>query len=96
MLRPTFAAAVVLSACHFRVTGERRGATGRAPRSTRGVVPDRVHGFGSAAKRLARYGGDEFAMVLPDTTLSRAPQVIDRFRGATPDVSFSAGIAQAS
>lgn len=40
---------------------------------------------------LARYGGDEFAMVFPDTTLSRAAEVIERLRLAAPDASFSAG-----
>jgi diguanylate cyclase (GGDEF)-like protein len=44
---------------------------------------------------IARYGGDEFGLLLPDSDLDAAREVIDRMRGATSDsISFSAGIAQ--
>jgi diguanylate cyclase (GGDEF)-like protein len=42
---------------------------------------------------LARYGGDEFALVLPNATTADAADVIERFRIALADLSFSAGIA---
>jgi diguanylate cyclase (GGDEF)-like protein len=47
----------------------------------------------------ARYGGDEFALVLPETTLSAAQQVVDRVRNCleddeeSPPLSISIGIA---
>jgi diguanylate cyclase (GGDEF)-like protein len=44
---------------------------------------------------IARYGGDEFGLLLPETELHAAREVIDRMRRATSDaISFSAGIAQ--
>jgi diguanylate cyclase (GGDEF)-like protein len=44
---------------------------------------------------IARYGGDEFGLLLPDTDVHAAREVIERMRCATSDaVSFSAGIAQ--
>jgi diguanylate cyclase len=43
---------------------------------------------------LARYGGDEFAVVLPDCTQERAVAMADRLRKAVPaDASCSAGVA---
>ena len=42
---------------------------------------------------LARYGGDEFAVVLPNSTTEDANRVVGRLRAATPDLSFSVGIA---
>ena len=33
---------------------------------------------------LARYGGDEFAVLLPSCTLTEAQEVLDRMRMATP------------
>ena len=43
---------------------------------------------------LARYGGDEFSVILPDCPLDEARVVIDRLRAATPEpVTCSAGIA---
>jgi diguanylate cyclase (GGDEF)-like protein len=47
----------------------------------------------------ARYGGDEFALVLPETNLSSAQQVVDRVRNCleddeeVPQLSISIGIA---
>jgi diguanylate cyclase (GGDEF)-like protein len=43
---------------------------------------------------LARYGGDEFALVCPRTTVDEAHQLVDRLRSVTPaPVKFSAGLA---
>jgi diguanylate cyclase (GGDEF)-like protein len=47
----------------------------------------------------ARYGGDEFALVLPETNLAAAQQVVDRIRNCleedeeVPRLSMSIGIA---
>jgi diguanylate cyclase (GGDEF)-like protein len=47
----------------------------------------------------ARYGGDEFALVLPETNLAAAQQVVDRVRdcleedGEVPRISISIGVA---
>jgi diguanylate cyclase (GGDEF)-like protein len=43
---------------------------------------------------LARYGGDEFSVILPDCPLEEALVVIERLRGSTPEpVTCSAGVA---
>jgi diguanylate cyclase (GGDEF)-like protein len=47
----------------------------------------------------ARYGGDEFALVLPETNLAAAQQVVDRIRncleqdGEVPRITISIGVA---
>ena len=47
-----------------------------------------------ATDLLARYGGDEFAVILPDCPPEEALEVIERLRASTPDpVTCSAGIA---
>jgi diguanylate cyclase (GGDEF)-like protein len=44
---------------------------------------------------LARWGGEEFALALPETDLAGAVQVIDRLRAHTPmDQTFSAGVTE--
>jgi diguanylate cyclase (GGDEF)-like protein len=43
---------------------------------------------------LARYGGDEFAMLLPGCPLEEAVTVVERLRSATPNASCSVGIAE--
>jgi len=43
---------------------------------------------------LTRFGGDEFAVLLPDAEPSRAAEALERLRAATPEeVHFSAGLA---
>ena len=47
-----------------------------------------------ATDLLARYGGDEFAVLLPDCPLEEALEVIGRLRESTPEpITCSAGIA---
>ena len=44
---------------------------------------------------IARYGGDEFGLLLPGSDLDAAREVIDRMRSSTTgSISFSTGIAQ--
>jgi diguanylate cyclase (GGDEF)-like protein len=44
---------------------------------------------------IARFGGEEFAVVLPDCNLHNAISVLDKLRGSTPaDQTVSIGIAQ--
>jgi diguanylate cyclase (GGDEF)-like protein len=45
-----------------------------------------------AGDSLARVGGDEFVLVLSDTDLNGAMEVVDRLRDAAPQVKFSAGV----
>jgi len=42
---------------------------------------------------LARPGGDEFGLVLPNCAQSEALQILDRLRKKTPEMTFSAGLA---
>jgi diguanylate cyclase (GGDEF)-like protein len=46
---------------------------------------------------LARWGGEEFALALPNTDLEAGAMVLDRLRGSTPQAqTFSAGLADAA
>jgi diguanylate cyclase (GGDEF)-like protein len=42
---------------------------------------------------LARYGGDEFALLLPDCTTERAIEILDRLQLVCPRLHFSTGLA---
>ena len=46
-----------------------------------------------AGDSLARVGGDEFTVLLPDADLDTARGVVQRLREATPRIAFSAGVA---
>jgi diguanylate cyclase (GGDEF)-like protein len=47
-----------------------------------------------AVDMLARYGGDEFALILPGASIEHAQEVLGRFRAHLPGgMSFSAGVA---
>ena len=46
-----------------------------------------------AGDSLARVGGDEFTLLLPDADLDTARGVVQRLREATPRIAFSAGVA---
>ncbi len=43
---------------------------------------------------LARWGGDEFGLLLPGCELDEARTLVDRLRAACPEAPFSAGLAQ--
>jgi diguanylate cyclase (GGDEF)-like protein len=43
---------------------------------------------------IARYGGDEFALLLPACPLDEAVVVVDRIRSGTPGTSCSVGVAE--
>ncbi len=43
---------------------------------------------------LARYGGDEFVLLMPDTTAAQARELLDRLAGANTDSRWTAGVAQ--
>ncbi len=43
---------------------------------------------------LARWGGDEFSVLLPSCSSAQALDVIDRLRAACPELGFSAGVAE--
>jgi diguanylate cyclase (GGDEF)-like protein len=42
---------------------------------------------------LARYGGDEFALIFPDCEPEQAAQILARLRAAAPEHPFSVGLA---
>lgn len=44
---------------------------------------------------LARYGGDEFALILPDCTPEKATEIIDRLSASTEGSTCSVGVAWA-
>jgi len=44
---------------------------------------------------LARYGGDEFALILPDCTPQKATEIIDRLSSSTEGSTCSVGVAWA-
>jgi diguanylate cyclase (GGDEF)-like protein len=47
-----------------------------------------------ASDLLTRYGGDEFALLLPDCTIDRAMEIVERLEAACRDVTFSTGVAR--
>ena len=47
-----------------------------------------------ASDLLTRYGGDEFALLLPDCTIDRAMEIVGRLEAACEAVTFSIGVAR--
>ena len=47
-----------------------------------------------AGALLARHGGDEFALLLPDTTGPVALAVVEQLRNACPEIGLSCGVTQ--
>nr|WP_231127335.1 GGDEF domain-containing protein [Motilibacter aurantiacus] len=44
--------------------------------------------------QLARVGGDEFVLLMPDTDAAAAQQVIARLRASAPEISVAAGVSE--
>jgi diguanylate cyclase (GGDEF)-like protein/PAS domain S-box-containing protein len=83
---------VMLDLDHFKVFNDTQGhQAGDAILREVGAVwrlAARVTDF------VARYGGDEFALLLPDCSRNDATAVVNRLRAALPDgLTFSAGLA---
>jgi diguanylate cyclase (GGDEF)-like protein len=85
-------AVVMLDLDHFKATNDSRGhAAGDAllvacAQRWRTMVPDE--------RLLFRYGGDEFALVLPGRSLGEATELAERLRSGLPDdATASVGVA---
>jgi diguanylate cyclase (GGDEF)-like protein len=80
---------LLLDLDHFKVVNDRYGhAAGDAVlREVARTVAQRVRGIDVCA----RYGGEELAVVMPQTPLARAAEAAERLRKAIEDLELSAG-----
>jgi diguanylate cyclase (GGDEF)-like protein len=80
---------LLLDLDHFKVVNDRYGhaAGDAALREVARTVAQRVRGIDVCA----RYGGEELAVVMPQTPLARAAEAAERLRKAIEDLELSAG-----
>ncbi|MGZ6638731.1 MAG: GGDEF domain-containing protein [Solirubrobacteraceae bacterium] len=85
-------AIVMLDLDHFKSYNDTHGH----PAGDR-LLREMAAAWGSALREpdvLARWGGDEFVVLLPACDASRSAGVLERLRTACPEAPFSAGLAQ--
>src|SRR4051812_43082460 len=84
-------AVVVIDLDDFKALNDRDG-----PQAGDRVLKEGSAAWGDVIRDedvLARPGGDEFGLVLPNCAQTEALQILDRLRKKTPTLTFSAGLA---
>ncbi|WP_432511443.1 putative bifunctional diguanylate cyclase/phosphodiesterase [Kineococcus sp. SYSU DK001] len=84
-------AAVLLDVDHFKTVNDAQGHAG-GDRLLQSLAHELTRGLPAAAV-LARYGGDEFAVLLPGTTGGQALDLLSGLRESLTLAGFSAGVA---
>jgi diguanylate cyclase (GGDEF)-like protein len=84
-------AVVLIDVDFFKQVNDRHGHPGGD--AVLREVADRLRRKARAEDLVSRYGGEEFAVAMPETTLAAAIAVAERFRGAIAESPFRFGTA---
>ncbi|WP_432541788.1 putative bifunctional diguanylate cyclase/phosphodiesterase [Kineococcus sp. SYSU DK002] len=84
--------AALLDVDHFKTVNDRGGHA--AGDQLLRAIADQAAPVLPAGAVLARFGGDEFAVLLPGRSGAQAQDLVDRLRGAVTAAGLSAGVAE--